>query len=144
MQVSQVVHADDVMWNTGQSWYYSVGESGLKAVQSVLGLSRKREVKTILDLPCGHGRVARYLRAGFPGAKLTFCDLDESGAEFCAREFGGSAELAAFEGARSHVLGKTNAVKGARRLRLTDERLLSPRGRRRGSNIYFAWGCFQF
>ena len=30
----------------------------------------------ILDLPCGHGRVLRVLRAAFPGAELTACDID--------------------------------------------------------------------
>jgi len=36
--------------------------------------------------------VGRYLRAGFPNASITFCDLDESGAEFCAREFKGTVQ----------------------------------------------------
>jgi len=42
----------------------------------------------ILDLPCGHGRVLRHLRADFPKAEITACDILKDGVDFCARTFG--------------------------------------------------------
>jgi SAM-dependent methyltransferase len=72
-------------------WYFSVGESGLKACINAASQSYLSSVRRILDIPCGHGRVARYLRAGFPNAEMFFCEIDKSAADFCPREFGGTA-----------------------------------------------------
>jgi SAM-dependent methyltransferase len=47
-----------------------------------------REVRRVLDLPCGHGRVLRWLQVAFPGAEITACDLDRDGVDFCAETFG--------------------------------------------------------
>jgi SAM-dependent methyltransferase len=88
--VSRVIHPDDLMWRSAPQNYYFIGESGLRCVQQALTLAGDPPVHRILDLPCGHGRVARYLRAGFPDAALTFCDLDPSGVDFCARTFQGA------------------------------------------------------
>lgn len=87
--VCRTIHPDDQMWKGGESWYFPVGLAGLRLVQNAVSLSGLREVRTILDLPCGHGRVARYLRAGYPEAQLYFCDIDESGVDFCAQTFAG-------------------------------------------------------
>ena len=46
------------------------------------------DVKRILDLPCGHGRVLRYLSAAFPEAEITACDIMREGVDFCASTFG--------------------------------------------------------
>lgn len=48
----------------------------------------KNEARKILDLPCGHGRVLRFLRAMFPPARITACDVLEDGVDFCARTLG--------------------------------------------------------
>jgi SAM-dependent methyltransferase len=42
----------------------------------------------ILDLPCGHGRVTRHLRARFPSAHITVCDISRPGVDFCVNAFG--------------------------------------------------------
>ena len=42
----------------------------------------------MLDFACGHGRVMRTLKAAFPDALLTACDIDRDGVDFCARTFG--------------------------------------------------------
>ena len=89
-QPSTEIHPDDHMWQSGKDWYFSVGDSGLRVCRLAIGLSWLSKVTSILDLPCGHGRVARYLRAGFPDAKMYFCDLDTSGVEFCAKTFSGA------------------------------------------------------
>lgn len=91
LPVSTNIHPQDLMWSTGQPWYYTVGQSAIRVINLALGVAYFPEVRKILDLPCGHGRVGRYLRAAFPGAAITFCDLERSGADFCAENFGGRA-----------------------------------------------------
>ena len=67
-----------------------MGESAIDCIALALhGAGRPAaSVERILDLPCGHGRVLRYLRGVFPRAEITACDLDRDGVEFCARRFG--------------------------------------------------------
>jgi cyclopropane fatty-acyl-phospholipid synthase-like methyltransferase len=78
------------MWAGGESWYFYAGEGGLIAILLGLAHSRLENVRTILDLPCGHGRVARHLRAGFPDSQISYCDLNRSGVRFCVKTFGGT------------------------------------------------------
>lgn len=68
--------------------YFDVGESALRAVRLAQRLAGARDFTSILDMPCGHGRVARWLRAAYPAAQLTACDVLQDGVDFCATEFG--------------------------------------------------------
>src|SRR4051812_24162879 len=70
--------------------YFIAGRSALKAILVSLEAARvdPASVTRILDLPCGHGRVLRHLRAGFPAAEIAACDIDRDGVDFCARTFG--------------------------------------------------------
>src|ERR1700730_2021253 len=88
-EIRRTIAPDDEMYNTGPDWYFSVGESGLSCILQALACAHTPVVTSILDLPCGHGRVARYLRAAFPVASLTFSDINRSCVDFCAREFDG-------------------------------------------------------
>ena len=74
------------MWITGPQWYFDVGTSALDCIKSALATARTAPA-SILDFPCGHGRVCRMLRALFPDAYLMACDLDRDGADFCATQF---------------------------------------------------------
>ena len=69
--------------------YFLVGIEGLRLIP---GRARDRrqtpDPKTILDLPCGYGRVLRLLRAAFPDAAITASDLDRGGVRFCEQTFG--------------------------------------------------------
>lgn len=71
-------------------WYWLVGRSALESIEASLRVARTplSSVKRILDLPCGHGRVLRYLKAAFPAAEITACDLLKDGVNFCAETFG--------------------------------------------------------
>ncbi|HEX3229185.1 MAG TPA: class I SAM-dependent methyltransferase [Pyrinomonadaceae bacterium] len=110
VEVSRVVDPRDHMFNSGPDWYWSVGESGLAAVSSVLSLAHNPPVRRILDLPCGHGRVGRHLKAAFPEADIVYCDLDAQGAEFCAREFGGTALVSRPELSELQLAGKFDVI----------------------------------
>ena len=89
--VSQDIAPDDEMYQSGKDWYFSVGASALRCILHGLAISRVPQVSSILDLPCGHGRVARHLRAAFPGVPIAFADLSRSAADFCASRFDGIA-----------------------------------------------------
>ena len=53
--------------------------------------AQKETATNILDLPSGYGRVMRFLKAEFPEAALTACDVIREGVDFCARTFGARA-----------------------------------------------------
>ena len=70
--------------------YFSVAQSALCCINlAILQSGRSSsQIRKVLDLPCGHGRVLRILRAAFPGAQVTACDILEDGVDFCAWKFG--------------------------------------------------------
>jgi SAM-dependent methyltransferase len=69
-------------------YYYRVGRRAVEHIKAAMLATGKAELHRILDLPCGHGRVLRYLREAFPDAELVACDIDRDGVDFCAAEFG--------------------------------------------------------
>ena len=54
----------------------------------MLALVGKTEVRKILDLPCGYGRVLRMIHAAFPRATIHACNLNKDAVDFCAATFG--------------------------------------------------------
>jgi SAM-dependent methyltransferase len=68
--------------------YFDLGRRALELIHFSSVLCDKPHYPNILDLPCGHGRVLRWLRAHYGYAKITACDLDRDGVDFCARQFG--------------------------------------------------------
>ncbi len=70
--------------------YFAVGHSALRCIRVALLAAGRAEdsVASLLDLACGHGRVLRTLKAAFPSARLTACDINRKGVDFCARTFG--------------------------------------------------------
>ena len=50
-------------------------------------MAGKESAARILDLSCGYGRVLRWLRAAFPEAAITACDLRQAALDFCADTF---------------------------------------------------------
>lgn len=67
--------------------YFDLGRRALEWIHFSAVLCDKPHYPEILDLPCGHGRVLRWLRAHYGYANLTACDLDRDGVDFCARQF---------------------------------------------------------
>jgi SAM-dependent methyltransferase len=87
------VHVHDAMLASEDAaalrHYAAVGASAWGAIAATLDAAGRTpaSIRTVLDLPCGHGRVTRVLRAHLPHARLDVSDLDEEGARFCAAEF---------------------------------------------------------
>jgi len=67
--------------------YFDLGRRALELIHFSAELCDKPHYPDILDLPCGHGRVLRWLRAQYGYAQITACDLDRDGVDFCAKQF---------------------------------------------------------
>ena len=67
--------------------YMSVGYSAMRITVGALLGNMREPPKSILDFPCGSGRVTRHLRAMFPNAKIGACDLYRSHIDFCLEHF---------------------------------------------------------
>ena len=85
--VDPTIHPAEKMWPEHRAHYFAVGQSALRAIRLALQLAHRPDPAAILDLPCGHGRVTRTLRAAYPAARITACDLLADGVEFCAQTF---------------------------------------------------------
>ena len=80
---------DRMFHDDEESHYLSVGQSALRCIKLAMLAAGKdsADIQTILDLPCGHGRVLRTLSAAFSDAQITACDLLQDGVDFCAKTF---------------------------------------------------------
>ena len=88
--MERAVAERDMMYLDSDAHYVSVGQSALHITEAALA---GMEPRRILDLPSGFGRVTRVLRARFPQAAVTACDLDSEALQFCADHFGVRAAL---------------------------------------------------
>lgn len=71
--------------------YYEIGADALRIIVKNLITAGADSPNTILDFPCGSGRVTRHLHAMFPDADIGAADLYASHTTFCAKEFGAHA-----------------------------------------------------
>ncbi len=94
LDVSRDIAPNDLMYLPDYpDHYFNVGRSAIRVILAAL-LARfehhggDAEIADVLDFGCGHGRVARYLRAAFPAAGLAVCDYDPTGVAWCVEHFG--------------------------------------------------------
>ena len=89
-KVLRDISPNDEMFSGDERHYFSVGESALESIEIALLAARrsKSSIRRILDIPCGHGRVLRYVKAAFPEAEITACDLARDAVDYCASVFG--------------------------------------------------------
>ncbi len=79
---------DEMVFPGAEEQYFTIGRRALELITLAGRLCNRPNFHRILDLPCGHGRVMRWLRAAYPHAEITGCDLNTDGVEFCHRQFG--------------------------------------------------------
>jgi len=84
-EIDNCISPTDTMRN---QWYMSVGASAALVVYGACVTSWIGRVGSVLDIPCGHGRVLRHLVKLFPDAEFDAADLDREGVDFCAKQFG--------------------------------------------------------
>jgi SAM-dependent methyltransferase len=89
MDVIEEISPNDKMYvSSPPERYWELGESAVQAIRLSLQAAEQPDPQNILDLPSGHGRVLRTLKAAFPQARLTACDTDTDAIEFCSRVLG--------------------------------------------------------
>jgi len=90
--VNPTLDPDDKENRFDEEWrinhYFNVGGDALRVIVAALLQSLRAVPQTIIDFPCGSGRVTRHLRAFFPEARIFASDLYEGHVDFCVREFG--------------------------------------------------------
>jgi SAM-dependent methyltransferase len=79
---------NDEMFNGDLEDYLGVAETAIAQIAHAMALTGRTDCRRILDLPCGHGRVLRALRAVFTDAELIACDINHAAVDFCAAQFG--------------------------------------------------------
>jgi SAM-dependent methyltransferase len=79
--VSTVICEYDGMYDRGRGdpmgHYMAVGRSAIDVLARAMMLASKSEIETVLDLPCGGGRVTRHLKAFFPESQIFASELDQ-------------------------------------------------------------------
>lgn len=68
--------------------YFAVGRSAIDIIAQAMIAGRRSEFATVLDLPCGGGRVTRHLARFLPATPLFVGDLNRRNERFVARTFG--------------------------------------------------------
>jgi len=89
--VSKTIAPGDTMFVPGQDeQYFAVGKSAVSCIDTAVRAAGKTsaDIKSVLDFPCGHGRVLRHLIGTYTNAKFTASDLDKDGVDFCQSAFG--------------------------------------------------------
>jgi SAM-dependent methyltransferase len=86
--VIKEVSPDDWMYRKSGESYFATGRNALKSIRLAMLESGKSSFESILDFGCGFGRVLRMLKAAFPEARLTACDIRRDGVDFCAAVLG--------------------------------------------------------
>ena len=80
---------DDGMYVAGSDWHYlHCGASALNIILAAHGLADIPPPSSVLDFGAGAGRVTRWLRAAFPEAHISACDLRPEDMRFCRDHFG--------------------------------------------------------
>lgn len=87
-RVEPRISPGDGMYTGNGAHYFKVGLSAIACIEAAIEGAELASVSRVLDLPCGHGRVLRFLVQRFPNAEFTASDLDRKGVDFCARTFG--------------------------------------------------------
>jgi len=85
---SSRIFSEDRMYTGNGEHYFRVGLSAIHCIDEALRRAATDSPRRILGMPCGGGRVLRFLVARFPKSKFTACDVDRKLVDFCAREFG--------------------------------------------------------
>ena len=88
-RVSLQVHRSDEMYVPFNAKHYlSVGLSAIRCIDAALAQSgRVHSVQSILDFPCGFGRVLRFLKTKYPNAEITVAEIDKIALDYCRRIF---------------------------------------------------------
>jgi SAM-dependent methyltransferase len=71
----------------GGEHYLQVGLSAVRCIEAALAESKIDPPNSLLDFPCGFGRVLRFLKAAYPDASIQAAELDSTAVKFCNTVF---------------------------------------------------------
>jgi SAM-dependent methyltransferase len=106
----QIDRRDGMYMHDHPAHYFYVACSALACIQVVRTKQSGDRLSSVLDLPCGHGRVLRALKAAFPDANLAACDLDEHGVDLCARTFGATSAYSNVDPRKIRIQAKFDLI----------------------------------
>jgi SAM-dependent methyltransferase len=106
----EVDRRDEMYMHDHPEHYFYVAYSALACIQGLRTNQSGETFTSILDLPCGHGRVLRALKAAFPKANFTACDLDEHGVDFCVRKFGATGAYSDVDPRKIRIQAKFDLI----------------------------------
>jgi SAM-dependent methyltransferase len=89
-RVDSRISSADGMYTGNGGHYFNVGLSAIQCIDQALDQAGLESVRKILDMPCGFGRVTRFLARRFPGAHITGCEILRDAVRFCEKTFGAS------------------------------------------------------
>jgi len=98
MPASPVIAPADDMGVADTAQYFLLGREALILLQQASARAGGAPVDSILDLPGGFGRVARWLRVAYPAARVTVCDIQQPGVAFCVEQLGVTGVMAKLDG----------------------------------------------
>jgi SAM-dependent methyltransferase len=79
---------DDMLIGEKSEQYFQVGRSAVELIVEAMLLARRTAFPTILDMPCGGGRVTRHLVKLFPDAKIFASDVEKNKQRDVVTQFG--------------------------------------------------------
>jgi SAM-dependent methyltransferase len=97
LEVIREIAPGDPMHGYAPDYYFEAGQSALRNIRLAMLAGRLEKVDRILDFACGGGRVLRILKAAFPHAHLTACDVQPEAVEFCVNTFGAEGVVSAYD-----------------------------------------------
>jgi SAM-dependent methyltransferase len=90
--------------------YFTAGRSALRSIRLAMLAANLSRVTRILDFACGGGRVLRYLKAAFPDAELTACDIVDVYLRFCSEVLGARAVKSDLDPAQVELDGQFDLI----------------------------------
>jgi SAM-dependent methyltransferase len=86
--VVSAIYKNDDMYAGNAARYLTIGLSAIQCINDSISRAKDPRIETILDMPCGYGRVLRLLCQRFPHARITGMDIAENAVDFCTHTFG--------------------------------------------------------
>ena len=112
-QINTTISVHDEMYVEGAEInYFQTGLSALINISSALQLLGKNpeQIKSVLDFPCGYGRVMRFTKAFFRNATFSACELDQRYLDFCAEHFKADTFLSEQKFSQTCILRKFDLI----------------------------------
>lgn len=112
-QINVTISADDEMYVAGaETHYFQTGLSALINISAALQLLGRNpeEIKSVLDFPCGYGRVLRFTKAFFKNASFSTCGIEQSSLDFCAEHFQADPFLSNHKFSQINILRKFDVI----------------------------------